>query len=121
MSNKQLGKNIKSNTKEKSRQEHLPRPSWVSKEGTEEDLCPECFKVVGVESRYKLVCMLGKKSEGMSVGDLTYNLKLKQPTVTHHLQILHSVGAVHSNKEGRNKIYKLNRKAHCFEECRIPY
>ena len=95
------------------------RPSWV-KSG-EEELCPDCFKVVGERSRYNLVCMLGKAKEGMTVGELTERMRLKQPTVTHHLQVLRSVDAVESEERGRERVYKLNRDAHCFEDCQIPY
>ena len=98
------------------------RPSWVPKTIMgEEELCPDCFKVVGERNRYKLVCMLGKNEKGMTVTALTKNLKLKQPTVTHHLQVLRSVDAVGSERSGREQIYQLNRGAHCFEECMIPY
>jgi hypothetical protein len=35
-----------------------PRPSWVPQAvANEEELCPDCFKVVGERSRYKLVCI----------------------------------------------------------------
>ena len=95
------------------------RPSWV-KSG-EEQLCPECFKAVGDRSRYKLICMLGKEPEGLTVTELTEELKLKQPTVTHHLQVLRSVDAVDSTERGRERVYTLNRDAHCFEECKIPF
>jgi predicted transcriptional regulator len=95
------------------------RPSWV-KSG-EEELCPDCFKVVGERSRYNLVCMLGKAKEGMTVGKLTDKMKLRQPTVTHHLKVLRSVDAVECEERGRERIYTLNRDAHCFEECKIPY
>lgn len=98
------------------------RPAWLKKSVMAEDeLCPECFKVCGIKSRYKLVCILGKRPEGMTVGDLTSKLKLRQPTVTHHLQVLRSVHAVQSRDEGRKRVYSLNREAHCFEECKIPY
>ena len=99
-----------------------PRPSWVPHTVSgEEELCPDCFKVVGERSRYNLVCMLGKAKEGMTVSELTDRTKLRQPTITHHLQVLQSVDAVESESQGRNRIYKLNRNAHCFEECKIPY
>ncbi|GEM_PF-1073439 len=98
------------------------RPPWVKNSVTaEEELCPECFKVVGVQSRYNLVCALGKAKGGMTVSALTSHLKLRQPTVTHHLNILRSVHAVQSVDRGRERIYTLNRDAHCFEECKIPY
>jgi predicted transcriptional regulator len=96
-----------------------PRPAWV-KSG-EEELCPDCFKVVGDRSRYKVVCMLGKHPEGLNVRDLTKRMKLAQPTVTHHLNVLKSVRAVESREAGRERIYTLNRDAHCFEDCKIPY
>lgn len=99
-----------------------PRPAWVKKSVmSEEDLCPDCFKVVGVESRYKLVCFLGKAKKGETVGKLTEHLGLKQPTITHHLNVLKSVNAVSVEDKGRERIYTLNRGAHCFEECKIPY
>lgn len=98
------------------------RPSWLTKEQVaEEFLCPDCFKVVGVRSRYKLVCLLGKNKKGKTVTELTELLKLKQPTVTHHLNILRSVEAVEVVEKGRERIYTLNRDAHCFEECKIPF
>lgn len=85
------------------------------------DLCPDCFKVVGVNSRYKLVCILGKSQIGLSVSELTKQLALKQPTVTHHLNVLRSVDAVSFKESGRERIYYINRDAHCFSECSIPY
>ena len=99
-----------------------PRPSWLPHSfNDEEELCPDCFRVVGEKSRYKLVCILGKENDGMTVSGLTKRLKLKQPTITHHLQVLRSVGAVGSERSGREQIYQLNRGAHCFKECKIPY
>lgn len=96
-----------------------PRPTWV--ESGEEELCPECFKVVGDRSRYNLVCMLGRVKEGMTVSQLTEHIQLRQPTVTHHLQVLRSVDAVAVEERGRERVYRLNREAHCFEDCKIPY
>jgi len=97
-------------------------PVWVDKSGMDEDeLCPDCFKAVGVRSRYKLICLLGKASQGETVGVLTKHLGLSQPTITHHLNILKSLNAVQVVDRGRERIYSLNRTAHCFEECKIPY
>ncbi|HXK39739.1 MAG TPA: metalloregulator ArsR/SmtB family transcription factor, partial [Candidatus Paceibacterota bacterium] len=80
-----------------------------------------CFKVVGSESRYRLVCYLGKHKEGAGVGELVDFMKLRQPTVTHHLTILKSIDAVRVEERGKERIYRLNPDAHCFEECKIPY
>lgn len=114
-------------TKEQKKQAHSAtkarqRPAWVKMSvTTEAELCPDCFRVVGVESRYRLVCLLGKSKEGITVGTLTKELGLKQPTVTHHLNILKSVDAVGVKDRGRERVYSLNRGAHCFEECKIPF
>ena len=105
--------------KETAGERTYKRPAWV-KSG-EEWLCSDCFKAVGDRNRYKLICTLGKMSAGMSVSALTKTLKLKQPTVTHHLNTLRSVDAVRSTHKGRERIYQLNRGAHCFEECKIPF
>jgi DNA-binding transcriptional ArsR family regulator len=110
------------NTKKSSGQKTYPRPDWVPKTVmSEEELCPDCFKVVGERSRYNLVCMLGKKKNGMTVTEITDKMSLRQPTITHHLQVLQSVDAVNVEQNGREKIFTINRKAHCFEECKIPY
>lgn len=95
------------------------RPKWV-KSG-EEELCPECFKAVGDKNRYKLICLLGRSTDGLNVSEMTKKLKLTQPTVTHHLNILREVNAVNREERGRERIYRLNRSAHCFEDCQIPY
>jgi predicted transcriptional regulator len=98
------------------------RPEWISSDiSREEELCPTCFKAVGVESRYKLICALGKEKTGATVSELTDHLGLKQPTVTHHLQVLQSGDAVTVADRGRERVYTLNRNAHCFEDCKIPY
>jgi DNA-binding transcriptional ArsR family regulator len=81
----------------------------------------QSLRPVGERSRYNLVCTLGKAKDGMTVGELTDIMNLKQPTITHHLQMLESVNAVQSKSEGRTRTYKLNRNAHCFEDCKIPY
>ena len=106
-------------TKKPTKERTYKRPTWV--ESGEEQLCPDCFKVVGERSRYNLVCMLGKTQKGMTVGELTERMKLRQPTVTHHLNVLRSVDAVESEDKGRERVYRLNRDAHCFDECKIPY
>lgn len=119
---KKVGKTVRTTQAKPKKVETHARPSWVPKTVTaEEELCPDCFKVVGERSRYSLVCMLGKNPEGMTVGDLTKQMHLRQPTVTHHLQVLHSVNAVEVEPRGREHIYRLNRDAHCFEECKIPF
>lgn len=106
----------------KSQKKTSPIPSWVPVSSmSEEELCPDCFKVVGERSRYNLVCILGKSKNGQTVTELTNKMSLRQPTITHHLKVLQSVNAVHAKVSGREKYFTLNREAHCFEDCKIPY
>lgn len=120
MNKKALGTKVhKTKKKERPEDRTHKRPSWV-KSG-EEMLCSECFKAVGDRNRYKLICMLGKIPNGLTVTQLTEELKLTQPTVTHHLNTLRTVDAVEVESRGRERVYRLNREAHCFEECQIPY
>jgi DNA-binding transcriptional ArsR family regulator len=122
MNRKNLGIRSTSSKLPETKAQTHPTPSWVPMSVTgEKELCPDCFKVVGERSRYNLVCTLGKAKDGMTVGELTDIMNLKQPTITHHLQMLESVNAVQSKSEGRTRTYKLNRNAHCFEDCKIPY
>lgn len=120
MNQKNMGTSSQKTRKKESPAERThKRPTWV-KSG-EDWLCPECFKAVGDKNRYKLICILGKEPEGLTVTKLTDELNLAQPTVTHHLNTLREVDAVEVESRGRERIYKLNRDAHCFEECQIPY
>lgn len=115
-------KKLHKNTSRKDGEMDRRRPTWLPRGVVNEEfLCPDCFKVVGERSRYNLVCMLGKTKSGMTVSEMTRNTKLRQPTITHHLQVLRSVDAVEIEPKGRERIYKLNRTAHCFEECKIPF
>src|SRR3989344_5369710 len=100
--------NSKNPKKTEVRQRAYPRPLWVPKTVMgEEELCPDCFKVVGERSRYNLVCMLGKTKDGMTVTQMTEKMGLKQPTITHHLQVLSSVKAVRAEIKGREKHFSV--------------
>lgn len=119
---KKLGKKKTKEQNPQKASDRYARPSWVpQKDLKEEELCPDCFKVVGERSRYSLVCTLGKAKDGMTVSQLTEHMQLRQPTITHHLKVLQSVDAVEIRPRGRERVYTLNRDAHCFEECNIPY
>ncbi|HEY0979247.1 MAG TPA: hypothetical protein VGE23_00160, partial [Candidatus Paceibacterota bacterium] len=71
---RQLSMNMKkvgrSATGAQKKEKTYPRPAWVE-DSAEEELCPDCFKVVGSKSRYQLVCFLGKAKEGLTVSELT--------------------------------------------------
>jgi DNA-binding transcriptional ArsR family regulator len=66
------------------------------------------FKVIGNESRLKIVGLLA--NEERSVGDLAELLDLKEPTVSHHLAAMKSLGLVDARAEGTSRIYSLDTK-----------
>jgi ArsR family transcriptional regulator len=49
----------------------------------------------------------GKK---MSVGEIAGYFKLRQPTITHHLQYLKEAGVVGSERRGRRVYYFITEK-----------
>ena len=66
------------------------------------------FKVIGNESRLKIVGLLA--NEERSVGELAALLDLKEPTVSHHLAAMKRLGLVDVRAEGNVRIYWLNSK-----------
>ena len=66
------------------------------------------FKVMGNESRLRLVGLLA--NEPQNVGALAQALGVKEPTVSHHLSQLKMLGLVTVRAEGNNRIYSLNSK-----------
>jgi DNA-binding transcriptional ArsR family regulator len=66
------------------------------------------FKVIGNESRLKIVGLLA--NEERSVGELAELLDLKEPTVSHHLSAMKDLGLVGVRAEGTVRIYWLDTK-----------
>ena len=59
-------------------------------------------------SRHKILRLCCCKR--YSVGEIAEHVKLRQPTVTHHLTILHQAGLVDREQEGKQVYYKVNQK-----------
>ena len=74
--------------------------------------CIDCFRALSDETRLKILHQLQKDGE-QSVGGLTKLARVTQPTVSHHLDLLSSVGIVTKRKLGRNKMYMFNSKYAC--------
>jgi DNA-binding transcriptional ArsR family regulator len=66
------------------------------------------FKVLGNESRLKILGLLA--NEERSVGELAAFLELREPTVSHHLAAMKTLGLVNVRAEGNTRIYWLNAK-----------
>lgn len=67
------------------------------------------FQVFSNESRLKIIGYLANGNR--SVSELADLLRLKEPTVSHHLAELKSIGLVSVRAEGNMRIYQLDTKA----------
>lgn len=68
--------------------------------------CPFAVPPMAELSRRKIYEYLFFEGE-KTVGEITKKLKLRQPTITHHLKIMEKEGLLTSRKEGRKVYYKV--------------
>jgi ArsR family transcriptional regulator, arsenate/arsenite/antimonite-responsive transcriptional repressor len=67
------------------------------------------FKVLADANRLRLLSLLAAQPEQEAcVCDLTEPLGLTQPTVSHHLRLLHGAGLVTREKRGTFAFYRLD-------------
>ena len=64
------------------------------------------LKAVADPTRRHIIFLLRHKGE-LSVGNITDELKIAQPTVSQHLRILKEAGAVKSRKDGQQVLYSV--------------
>lgn len=66
------------------------------------------FKVLGDPARLRILSLIGNRPEAeVCVCDLVEPLGLKQPTVSHHLKVLHEAGLLTREKRGTWAYYRL--------------
>jgi ArsR family transcriptional regulator len=70
------------------------------------------LRVVADPARLRLLSLLGAAPDGWACQcDLTAGLGLSQPTVSHHMKVLHEAGFVDREKRGQWVFYRLVPKA----------
>jgi ArsR family transcriptional regulator len=75
--------------------------------GNAEELAAS-FKVLADSARLRLLSLIGGQPGGEAcVCDLTAPLGLSQPTVSHHLKILHEAGLVDRERRGTWVYYRV--------------
>jgi len=67
----------------------------------------DIFTAIGDARRRRILELLAEKER--SVGELTIELKIAQPSVSQHLAVLRGVGVVGVVKRGTSSIYRLER------------
>lgn len=68
--------------------------------------CPFAVPQMAEPSRRKIYEYLSSKGE-KTVGEITKKLKLRQPTVSYHLNLMKKDGLVSSHKKGREVYFKV--------------
>lgn len=69
----------------------------------------EFFKVMGNESRLKIVGLLANRD--YTVSEIAAALELKEPTISQHLMMLKHAGLVDVRPDGNFRYYSFNNKA----------
>ena len=66
------------------------------------------FKVLGDPARLRLLSLIGSRPNGEACGcELIEPLGLSQPTVSHHLKVLHEAGLLEREKRGTWVFYRV--------------
>ena len=65
------------------------------------------LKCIADETRIQILQILAQ-NERVSVGEIVNNLKMSQPNISKHLQVLYHGGLVESEKEGTTVYYFLS-------------
>ena len=70
------------------------------------------LKALADPARLRLLSLVASHSDGEAcVCDLNDAFDLSQPTISHHLKVLHEVGMLNREKRGVWVYYSLNREA----------
>jgi ArsR family transcriptional regulator len=69
----------------------------------------DAFRVVGDAARLRILSLIASKEPEESwVGELTEALGLSQPTISHHLRVLHEAGLIEREARGNRTYYTLD-------------
>jgi DNA-binding transcriptional ArsR family regulator len=75
-----------------------------------DDKCSEMFHALADKTRLRILELL-KKEEELCVTDIAKHFEMKQPSISHHLDVMKRAGLVTSDKRGREVYYRFNPDA----------
>jgi ArsR family transcriptional regulator, arsenate/arsenite/antimonite-responsive transcriptional repressor len=85
-----------------------PRRSRKPLPRHEAERLADAIGVLADPARLQLLSLIGSEADGEAcVCDLTEPLGLTQPTVSHHLKVLHQAGLLEREQRGRWAFYRL--------------
>lgn len=73
------------------------------------DLYQELFAALGHPARRHILMTLNFEGGSMTAGDIAAMFDHAWPTTTRHLRVLHDAGLVRIEKDGRTRIYTLDK------------
>lgn len=73
------------------------------------------FKAACDQQRQAILTLI-KKHKTMNATEIVEKMHITQPTVSHHLKILHEASLIHAVKKGKEVYYSLN-KSHITDCC----
>jgi DNA-binding transcriptional ArsR family regulator len=65
-----------------------------------------CLAALSDPTRQQIVAVLSR--ERLNVGQLTERFSLSQPAISHHLRILSNAGLLVQERQGRERLYRLD-------------
>lgn len=72
--------------------------------------CTAMFQALADPTRLRILELLKKETE-LCVSDIAKHFDMKQPSISHHLDVLKRAGLVSSDKRGREVYYSFNTEA----------
>lgn len=86
-----------------------PAPAKGAKPLAANDSHVEAFKALAHRTRLKIFFFLVKTNAEVSAGDIQKAMKVKGPTLSHHLYLLRRAGLIRSRKEERYIYYQVQQ------------
>lgn len=74
------------------------------------DECTTMFGALADATRLRILELLKRETE-LCVSDIARHFEMKQPSISHHLDVLKRAGLVSSEKRGREVYYTVNTEA----------
>jgi len=74
------------------------------------DTYEEVFTALAHPARRLILMTLAKQVAERAAGDIAALFKHAWPTTTRHLQVLEAAGLLHHERQGRARIYRIDKK-----------
>ena len=86
----------------------VPETRWGSKSTM--DAYESVFTALAHPVRRRILMTINFEGGSMTAGEIARLFEHKWPTTTRHLQVLETAGLVREERDGRHRIYYINRQ-----------